>query len=69
MEFAEKIEGLRRVREGFGDEYSNDELLYMGLAQFAGPVSNEQLADEADAELCALLETAHMESSWDGLGA
>jgi len=57
MSFADDICDLRRIRDDLaGDEYSNDEILRLGLAHFAGPVSNEQLAQEADEQLGDLLE-------------
>jgi hypothetical protein len=58
MCFADDIENLRRIRDEMaGDEFSNDEILALGLAHFPGPVSNEQLAQEADEVLNEVLES------------
>lgn len=57
MEFAEKIERLRCIRDGLGDLYSNDEILAVGVGYgIAGPLTTTQMAEEADEELCFLLE-------------
>lgn len=57
MEFAERIERLRCIRDGLGDLYSNDEVLAVGVGYgIAGPLTTAQMAEEADEELCFLLE-------------
>ena len=59
MEFADRIERLRAISDGAGDLYTNDELLAVDVGYaYAGPLSAEQMAVEADAILEALLEAA-----------
>jgi hypothetical protein len=59
MEFAERIERLRAISAGMGDMYSNDEILAVDVGYaYAGPLSVEQMAVEADTILDALLEAA-----------
>jgi hypothetical protein len=59
MEFADRIERLRAISSGMADLYSNDELLAVDVGYaYAGPLSAEQAAVEADSILDALLEAA-----------
>lgn len=56
MEFAEQIETLRSIREGDGEQFSNDQILAVGIAQYPGAVDAGTLAAEADLRLVELLE-------------
>lgn len=57
MEFASKIERLRCIEEGMGDLYSNDEILAVGVGYgIAGPLTCDQMAEEASERLGELLE-------------
>lgn len=59
MDFADKIERLRCIRDGMGDLYSNDEILAVGVGYgVAGALTVEQMAQEADDILGELLEAA-----------
>lgn len=75
MEFAEKIERLRCISDGMGDMYSNDEILATGVGYaIAGPLTTEQMSEEANEILDELLEAPAIEeagdmSTSDGLGA
>lgn len=56
MEFAEQIETLRLIREGDGEQFSNDQILAVGIAEYPGAVDADTLAKEADLRLVELLE-------------
>jgi hypothetical protein len=59
MDFAEKVERLRCIRDGMGDLYSNDEILAVGVGYgIPGALTVEQMSREADELLGELLEGA-----------
>lgn len=46
--YSERVADLSRVADGHGDEFSNDELLRLGIGYgVAGPLSDEQMRREA----------------------
>ena len=52
---------LERIATGFGiefpgDEYSNDDLLWLCICRFPGPISDEQVRREAAEILSELME-------------
>ncbi len=57
MEFADRIERLRCIRDGMGDLYNNDEILAVDVGYgIPGGLTVEQMAQEAEELLDELLE-------------
>lgn len=55
MNDRDKIHALEQIRDGFSDEYSNDELLSLGIGYgIPGPLSDEQVRREAEEILGAM---------------